>query len=115
MAIVIVTVLSAVLTHNLHPTGNCLPAGFPVAPNLNQVTSLHLGSTCTTSYRTNDSAGQVETFYPSALNQNGWQITSQSGSRILFKMAQPPQKAGTVTVSSARGGGASVLVILRNP
>ena len=115
LAIAAIVIFGVVIAHNLNPTGACLPSGFPVAPNLTKVTTLHLGSTCTTAYRTDDSTSEVQTFYASALNQGGWEVTSQSGSRIQFQMTHRTQEAGTVTVSAARRGGTSVAVVLRNP
>jgi hypothetical protein len=114
LAIVAVVVFVVLIAHNLNPTGNCLPAAFPVAPSLTKVTSIHLGATCTTAYRSSSSPSAVESYYASALNQNGWEVTSHSGSTIRFQSEANTAEAGTVTVTRSRAGRTAVAVVLRN-
>lgn len=114
LLIAAVVVLGVVIAHNLNPTGNCLPAGFPAAPNLTKVTSLHLGRTCTTAYRSSASPTSVESYYAGALDQNGWQITSRSGSTIRFRSETNTGETGTVTVTTSRAGRTAVAVVVRD-
>ncbi len=113
LVIAAVVVLGLVIAHNLNPTGNCLPGGFPVAPHLAKVTSIHLGRTCTTAYRTSSSRSSVESYYAAALDQNGWEVTAESGSTIRFRSEANSAEAGTVTVTTSRRGLTAVAVVLR--
>lgn len=113
LAIAAVVVVAVVIAHSAGSSGNCLPAGFPVAPGLTKVTTIQLGRTCTTAYRTGESPGSVEAYYATALDQNGWQVTTQSGGTIRFRRADRAGEAGTVSVSTGRGR-TQVAVVLRN-
>jgi hypothetical protein len=113
LAIAAVVVLGLVIAHNLNPTGNCLPTGFPVAPSLTKVTSIHLGGTCTTAYRSTSSPAAVESYYASALDQDGWEVTSHSGSTIRFQSEANSGESGTVSVTRSRAGRTAVAVVLR--
>ena len=112
LAVAAVVVVVIVIAHTANSGGNCLPSGFPVAPGLTKVTTLQLGRTCTTAYRTSDSPGTVEDYYATALDQNGWQVTARSGSTIRFRRGDRNSEAGTVSVSTARGR-TRVAVVLR--
>lgn len=112
LAIAAVVVVVILIAHSANPHGSCLPSGFPVAPGLTKVTTLQLGRTCTTAYRTDDSAGSVEDYYATALNQNGWEVTAHSGATIRFRRADRTGEAGSVSVSRARGR-TQVAVVLR--
>lgn len=113
LGVAAVVVVVVVIAHSANPNGNCLPAGFPVAPHLTKVTTLQLGRTCTTAYRTSESPGSVEAFYATALGEGGWQVTAHSGRTIRFRRADRTGEAGTVTVTTARGR-TQVAVVLRN-
>lgn len=113
LAVAAVVILGIVIAHLASGTGNCLPAGFPVAPGLTKVTSLNLGGTCTTAYRGTSSPGTFEDYYATALDENGWQVTARSGSTIRFRRADRTSEAGTVSVTTARGN-TRVAVVLRN-
>lgn len=113
LAIAAVVVIVILVVRSANPSGNCLPSGFPVDPGLTKVTSLKLGATCTTAYRTGDSTGSVEDYYANALDQSGWQVTARRGATIRFQRAGRTSEAGTVTVTSARGR-TQVAVVLRN-
>lgn len=112
LAIAAAVVIAIVIAHNANPTGNCLPADFPVDSGMTKVTSLQLGRTCTTAYRTGDTPGSVEAYYASALDRNGWQVTARSGRTIRFRRQGHAGEAGTVTVTTSRGRTA-VAVVLR--
>lgn len=113
LAIAAVVVIVVLIAHSATRSGNCLPAGFPLDPHLTKVTSLQLGRTCTTAYRTSDSPGSVEDYYARALDEDGWQVTAHSGSTIRFRRADRTGEAGAVTVTTTRGR-TRVAVVLRS-
>ncbi|MGH7912622.1 MAG: hypothetical protein ACREOV_12940 [Candidatus Dormibacteraceae bacterium] len=99
--VVVIVVLVVVIVHNANPTGRCLPGDFPIESGMTQVTSIKLAGSCTEIFHTQHGTTQVERYYRTALNENGWHVISQHGGVIQFERRGSGRNAGEVQVMSA--------------
>src|SRR6266851_3640731 len=61
------------------------------------------GNFCEMAYRTNDSTDSAESFYLERLNSGPWNVTSGTGTQIVFEATKNHRKHGTVDVAVKDG------------
>jgi hypothetical protein len=89
---------------------SCLPSDFPNYPGAklaDQQYDLNANTTpvsfCQMTYRTGDSTDSAQTFYLDRLNTGPWDVTSGTGTQIVFEATRNHRRHGTVDVTAKDG------------